>query len=256
MSVSKHHAGLFLSLQFAVLTSVFVCGCSIIETKGTRGCCGGASPRLCSAFCLTGGSLLEEVERGGGERAFPSCLFESSLPPTGLLMALSHLAWVCCWGAKGHRGTGTTNFYTSRVFFFVFFSSGEDAMIARDSSTVQRRFFGMCVASSFCTVHRSRYAFALHNVSMSMTSTDPENALFSVLCRNEYRQNWAGSETNGNSRVDLLISTEAVSQNKAFCTSTQWNFDLLVFFLYCFSSFHSFSLVWNLVNITQLFFLK
>lgn len=47
--------------------SVFNCSSSIIETKGTKGRCGGAWAQLCSAFCLTGGSLPEEAERDGGE---------------------------------------------------------------------------------------------------------------------------------------------------------------------------------------------
>lgn len=54
----------------ASLTCVrFVLNCcsSIIETKGTKGRCGGAWAQLCSAFCLTGGSLPEEAERDGGE---------------------------------------------------------------------------------------------------------------------------------------------------------------------------------------------
>lgn len=47
--------------------SVLICCSSISKTKGTKARCGGAWAPLCSAFCLTGASSLEEEERGGGE---------------------------------------------------------------------------------------------------------------------------------------------------------------------------------------------
>lgn len=58
-----------------VLSPLFcVCCFSIVETKGTRGRCGGAWAQPCSASCLTGSSstpavLGAEVEQDGGEAA-------------------------------------------------------------------------------------------------------------------------------------------------------------------------------------------
>lgn len=85
--------------------SALDCCSSIIETKGTKGRCGGAWAQLCSAFCLTGGSLPEEAERDGGEGRvegspplLPSCLWG-----TGLLRALSNLTRVCFWEEKNKK---------------------------------------------------------------------------------------------------------------------------------------------------------
>lgn len=86
-----------------------------------------------------------------------------------------------------------------------------------------------------------------------MTSTDPGNALFIVFCQNEYwailrwgNMRWLGNERKGGvgfffpavsqvtRQVDLLISKEATSQNKAFCTSPQWNIYLFYFLYFAF----------------------
>lgn len=85
-----------------------------------------------------------------------------------------------------------------------------------------------------------------------MTSTDPGNALFSVFCQNEYwailtgKMRWLGNVVWGflfwsfpgdQSSWFTNISKEATSQNKAFCTSPQWNICLFLFsfFLFVFS---------------------
>lgn len=75
LSVSMHPSGTQIKLttnpnkraSLTCVRSVLNCCSSIIETKGTEGRCGGAWAQLCSAFCLTGGSLPEEAERDGGE---------------------------------------------------------------------------------------------------------------------------------------------------------------------------------------------
>lgn len=49
--------------------------------------------------------------------------------------------------------------------------------------------------------------------------------------------------------VDLLISKEATSQNKAFCTSPQWNIYFFLFSLFCFPILFSyFSIFFGMVN--------
>lgn len=91
-----------------------------------------------------------------------------------------------------------------------------------------------------------------------MTSTDPGKALFNILCRNDYSEIFTGKDdmvavffsvvSQVTSQVDLLISKEASSQNKAFCTSPQWNIYLFFSFFFvspcCFCCFHSFALIW------------
>ena len=172
------------------------------------------------------------------------------------------------WGGrrketKSHRGTGTTNFYTrSCVFFFLSKKMPWCSEIPLQDN-VHILVYVWC--SSFVQYIVLFQFFALPNMYPSlMTSPDPGNALFIVFCQNEYweistgKTRWLGkwkemwcevffsevSQATG--RVELLISKEATSQNKAFCTSPQWN--ISSYFLYfCFFLFFFLSPLFSLV---------
>lgn len=64
----SNHTATFGRVLLPVVVFFCVYCFSIIKTKGTRGRCGGVWAQLCSASCLTGGSMPEEMEWGGGER--------------------------------------------------------------------------------------------------------------------------------------------------------------------------------------------
>lgn len=78
-----------------------------------------------------------------------------------------------------------------------------------------------------------------------MTSTDPGNALFNVFCQNEYFEKIFLTEKirffflrfSRTYKMIYFFSKEATSQNKAFCTTPQWNSFLFLFcFLFLFSA--------------------
>ncbi len=152
---------------------------------------------------------------------------------------------------KCHRGTETTNFYTRSCVFFLSKKMPWCSEIPPQDN-VHILVYVWC--SSF--VQSIFLSFLHFNMYSSlMTSTDPGNALFSVFCQNEYwailtgKMRWLGNERKCGVRfsflkfsqvtwqVDLLISKEATSQNKAFCTSPQWNIYLFMFSLFCLSIF-------------------
>jgi len=160
-----------------------MCRFSTIETKGTRGGCGGAWPQLCSACCLTGGSLLEEVEQDGGERVSPS------LGGTGLLMTLSNLTRVCFWGRKERRhkvtaGRRQPTFIQGREFFLPKKMSWCSEIPLREN--VHILVYVWC--SSFVQYIVLVQFFALQHVSIFNDLHRPRKCLIQCLLPNEY---WA-----------------------------------------------------------------
>lgn len=197
---------------------------------------------------------------GGAGRRWGGSSF-ISLWGTGLLMALSNLTRVCFSGEKERRlkvtaGRRQPTFIQGRVFFF-FPRRCHDA-----PRFLYRTMFIFWYTCGVVVLYSPFFLFNFLHFNMYpslMTSTDPGNALFSVFCQNEYwailtgKMRWLGNERKCGVRfsflkfsqvtwqVDLLISKEATSQNKAFCTSPQWNICLFLFSLFAFPFLFSYS---------------
>lgn len=136
----------FLLPVLSFFPPLCVCCFSIVETKGTRGRCGGAWAQPCSASCLTGASTPAEaeVERDGGEAAAAAAWggggggrlsphTSSFLRGPGLRTALSYPTRVCffIWEKKtkeSPRDGDNPTFIQGRVrSFFAFRRRRHDA---------------------------------------------------------------------------------------------------------------------------------
>lgn len=183
--------------------------------------------------------------------------------PNGTVKSITGLLW---GGERKERqrvtaGRRQPTFIQGRVFFFPRRCHDAPRFLHR---TMFIFFHVWC--SSFVQYIVLVKVFALHNVSIFNDLHRPWECLIQCVLpewvlRNFYRQDemvrkwkemWCevffSEVSRVTSQVDLLISKEATTQNKAFCTSPQWN--IYLFFLFCcfpflFSFFTPpFSLVW------------
>lgn len=245
-SVSVHLSGTQIQLTLnpnrsASLTcarSLLNCSSSIIETKGTEGRCGGAWAQLCSASCLTGGSLPEEAERDGGEgRAEgspPPPLLPSSLWGTGLFKGTVKSNTGLVLGGQKRNGdkasprAETTNFYTRSCDSFP--RRCHDA--PRFLNRTMFLFWYKCGVVLYSTSFLFNFLHFRH-LSISNDLHWPWECL--ILCilpewvlRNLHRkdQTSLGDQTSSKSPKSQLL--------RANCFAPQWNrcFSLCVFFFF------------------------
>lgn len=236
-----------------------VCCFSIVETKGTRGRCGGAWAQPCSASCLTGASTPEEaeaeaeVERDGGEVAAAaawggkegSCLtplhFSEDLDSARHCL-IQHGSVFFIWEKKtkeSPRDGDKPNFYTrSRAFFLRFPKKAPrcSEILRRDNVDILIKVW--CCRRVQYIVHV--WFFCTSNIYLTpMASADPGNALFNVFCQNEYFWNcWQERLDSPPSVFQHLIKPFTIfsfqrgnfSEQETYCAVDQLT-TLIIFFL-------------------------